>query len=546
MEKSHNPILKNKKLLFAHWNSEDKEDYSYQNWYITLKPMFKKVVTFSPKKNYFNHGKDEMNRLFLELVKKEKPDYIFFLLLYDEFYPETILKVKEISPKTKTLNLFGDDSWRYDDFTRYYSLLFDHCITAYHKAVPFYIKDNVTSVSFTCGVDLDVFKHLNLQKKYDVVFIGRPGEERVRMLKFLIQNGIKVDIWGHGWESYPEFKGFYHGSLKSSDWVRTVNESRINLSFTQGGFNIPQIKGRPFEVSACKSFCLVGFFSDYRDFFKKNELVMFKNENDLLAKIRYYLSNEKERERIEERAYKRVAEKYNLSNEIIGFFDRANKNEKLGIYNLNISKYKIAHITQNDLINNNFREKLKNVNYVSILQPGVKPYANKDLFQVYSLIKSKKKISCCDYYVNSPSLGNYMLFKSKLAFNKIGSKKFHLLSNNSQLIFEKKYFIKNFEKIKEYLFDKSKEIMNEKNTIFVSVPLVEVPSVISADYDTIKKAFQMRFLDKLYSIKYKKNIFSLYPINLFLESLKGKRFILASIKDSLGNKSKINKLIRGF
>ena len=77
--------MNNLKILFAPWASSRKNDYAYQNWFVPLKEIFRELILFDPKKEYFEKGKDYMNKKFINLVKREKPDYIFMSLIYDEF-----------------------------------------------------------------------------------------------------------------------------------------------------------------------------------------------------------------------------------------------------------------------------------------------------------------------------------------------------------------------------------------------------------------------------------------------------------------------------
>ena len=538
--------FKNKKLLFTHWNCEDKQDYSFQNWYYPFKRFFGEIITFSPKKNYFNFGKEEMNQKFLELVEKEKPDYIFFLLIYDEFDPLIFLEIKKISPKTKLMVFLSDDSWRYEDFGRYYSLFMDYILTAYHKSVSWHKKDGAENVWFSIGVNTENFKPLNLEKKYDVVFIGGAGQERAEYMRFLVQQGIKVDIFGHGWEKYPEFKDFYHFPLSSEEWVKVVNQSKINLSFSMGGSNKLQLKGRPFEVSACKSFILVGYNEDYRDFFSKNELVMFKDKKDLLEKIKYYLKNEKEREKIADSAYKKITKKFSLMQELsiilkeIMNYEKAGKRKELP----SLSK-RIIYLSKNDL--NLTKEKLagkiKKFSFICF-NTGCKIHPLRNLIQAHSLEKSKKEISCCDYYVNSKNLGNYLLFKANFAFNNLPKKEFDRLLDASQIMATKNFFIKNLGKFKKFFKQQEFSLISNKNTAFISIPLVEIKNLKSIDYKTMKTAFQFKFLDRLYSLRHQMKIFP-YMINLLLLGLR-KKFLLKAIKDSLLDRNSLAKFIKGF
>ena len=111
--------FKDKKLLFAAWAAENKAYTSYQYFYNPLNKIFKNISLFDPQRNMYKYGREKMNQLFLELVKDEQPDYIFFWLIYDEFYLDTLKNIKKVSPKTKTINFFGDDDTLFDSFTRF-------------------------------------------------------------------------------------------------------------------------------------------------------------------------------------------------------------------------------------------------------------------------------------------------------------------------------------------------------------------------------------------------------------------------------------------
>ena len=84
-------MIKNKKLLFAAWACEDKSYTTYQTWYGPLNRLFKNILLFDPQKNSYVYGQDAMNRKFLELIKREKPEYIF-LSKHDTIPPADVKK----------------------------------------------------------------------------------------------------------------------------------------------------------------------------------------------------------------------------------------------------------------------------------------------------------------------------------------------------------------------------------------------------------------------------------------------------------------------
>ena len=144
-------ILQGEKLLFAFWRAESKEDSGYQHWYLPLKKIFGKVIVFDTSKNYFRYGRDVMNERLLEYVKIEKPDYIFFDLVYDEISIETILEVRRVAPNAKTINLYADDDWRYEDFSRFYAPFFDYSILTQDEGI-MYKHDGIKNVFFLAKI----------------------------------------------------------------------------------------------------------------------------------------------------------------------------------------------------------------------------------------------------------------------------------------------------------------------------------------------------------------------------------------------------------
>ncbi len=542
-------ILEKKKMLFAHWDCENKQDASYQQWGLSLQILFKEnLLYFSPKKNYFNYGKEEMNRRFLEVVAQEQPDYVFLLVLYDEFSLETLEMIKKVSPKTIILNFSGDDDWRFEDFARYYALFFDYNISAHRQMPPFYKKEGIEDVSFSCGVNPAHYKPLNLPYAYDVSAIGRGSDQRANIIRSLLQQGIDVHIFGHSWEKYPEFAQVYHGPLEAEDFVKVINQTKINLCFTKGGYGKPQFKGRLLEIAACRAFALTEHFSGYFNFFDKKEIIMFKTEEEMLNQVQYYLSHELERKHLAASAYKRVITDYNHEIELLALFKKIlsdQRKDKKNELHLPPLHKKIIHLSRDDLADKELlQEKIQLADYITFDERDALFYPRKDYLQAYALEKSGKQISCCDYYVHDKRLGNCMLFKARHAYERLHERDFHQLLHISQLMVTKPYLLKNLEALRSAV-NREGSCITGKNTVFLSIPLVEVSQVRGFDYLRMKEAFLYKFLDTLYSLKYQKKLFSSYPLKLLIASQKMK-FILPSLKDALFDQHKRSKLKKGF
>jgi spore maturation protein CgeB len=530
------------KILFA--ANMSKYFFHYQAWYSPLKRSCRRIIGFDSRKLYYQCGKEKMNEKFLEVVKKEKPDYIFFLLFSDEFSLETLMKIRELSPDTKTINFFGDDDIQFDNFSRYYALFFDYSLIVQKKYIDYYKKDGINNIFLTTGVNLDNFKPLSLEKKYDVTFIGAPKQDRYDFICYLRKNGINVNVFGWGWEKYNDLKDICGGVLSSEELVKTVNQSRINLSFSKNARGESHIKGRIFEMSACKSFLLIESFMGYYDFFKKEkEIVMFKDKEELLEKIKYYLKHEEEREKIAENAYKRILREYNLDTELSNFFSMTEKRKNRR--KLPEIKGKTMLLTKKDfeLSEEELKKKIKDYDYIHFNDGNTifSPY--KEYLQAYSLEKTGNQISCCDFYVNSVFLGDYLLFYSLASFNDTPRQKFLSLITINQVMVTKDFFIKNLKLLKDFFMGKKKDFINKNTISFVSIPLLRIRAFRPVDYINMEKSFQMKFLHKIYSLKFQKNPFTLFYIfALSLNSAIYHPFILKNIIYNIFNKSNWNKL----
>jgi len=528
--------LKSKKILFATWSCSIKDYYQNRDWMPLMKKTFGKMVVFSPRDNYYKYGKERMNEMFIEIVRREKPDMIMLSLSYDEFYLETFEKIKKISPKTIMINFFGDDDWRYEDWSRYYAFYFDYNLSAKKDISP-YLKDGIKNVDFFWGINPDVLKPIKIEKKYDVTFIGSPVADRYEYIKYLKENGVNIKLFGPGWADYPEFNDIYLGFLSSEDFVKVINESKINLNFTKTFYEKGkkgQFKGRIFEIAACNAFQLVESSPMIVGYYKDNEKVNFSEKKELLNKIRYYLENEQKRKEIAGEAYREAIEKYTWNTQFAKLFDEIYTKNKTIIPSVG---GRIAVINSKDFSDINLiRKKVAGADYVKFSDSLVSQDSKREFAQIYSLNKSEKVISCCDAVIRKNGIDNFLVMNAKKAFNTLKKEKFNNLVQLGQLIIKKKYFIDNLSRFRNFADGKKEEIINEENTSFVSIPLVELRDFKKTEYKDMLIAYQMRFRDRLYSIAKRREIFSAYPYKIIIDGIFGDWFVIKYLFKSIFNR----------
>lgn len=517
----------NKKILFAPWAANNKSYTSNQSWYGPLKRLFKNFISFDPQEELTKLGKKRMNEKFINLVSKEKPDYIFFWLIYDEFLLETFVKIREVSPKTKLINFFGDDDILYDNFSKYYADFFDYGLIFQKSYLKKYEINGLLKVYPSFGATTSIFLPKKSEKKHDVTFIGTPKRDRYEIIKYLHQNGFNIKVFGEGWGNYPDLHSIVGGKLSQGEMIKIINESKISLSFSKNYLGNSHIKGRIFEIMACKSFLLSENFEDSNKFFKSDELVTFKDKEDLVNKIRYYLSHEKEREKIASNGYKRVIKDYNQDAKLENAFRVIIKDKGMPKkLNMNYSG-DIIYLDSKmmSLGKDHIKDLIKKYEYICFNKNSI-PLKYKESIQIKSLKSTNKPISCCDYYVFSPSLGDYLASYGKYSYFYLGKGDFNSIVSPAQLMVKKEYFLDNISIFKMMISGKKTNLIDENNTAFITIPLVRINGLNNLNEIKKSKAFIFSFENQINKLMKERRILTTsYIYKLFINSLLRRDFI---------------------
>ncbi len=529
------------KILFAAWSCNNPNYFAYQTWSAPLKQLFKSVISFDPQENIYKFGKDKMNDDFLKIIAKEKPEYVFLWLIYDEFYPKTLFSIKKLSPKTKIINFCGDDDAQFYDYSALNSFFVDYSLIS-HKE---FLKSYKNKAFFSVGTNTDHFKPLGLEKKYDVTFIGTPKTDRAEFISYLMKKGINVKVFGAGWDQYPEFKEIYGGFLDKEEYTKVINQSRINLCFNKNYLGTTHVIQKFFEINACKSFMLTEYCKGYSDLFKLGkELVMFKDSKDLHDKIVYYLKNENEREEIANKAYKKIMENYSSKAELNNIFSQIRKDKGISKKVPEVNE-KIRYLSMSDL--NRGEKELKKFisgsDYISFKTSSQSmPY--RSLFQIGAMKMFDKAISCSDSYIYSKSLGNYMVLYSNLAFKVLKPEEFSKIIHLDQLVVKKDFFLSNLDKFSGYSRGLPIDLITAENTAFVTRPLVRLFRPPNISYDKIKKTLWAKYEDNLKSSLYRRDpVFLWYVLSIMLKRFSKNKLIFNHLKDTIVVKIKKNKII---
>lgn len=182
--------------------------------------------------------------------------------------------------------------------------------------------------------------------KHDVVFIGKfkvnendttlfreDGARRDEALQAVAslceRKGWTFSLFGHGWDRHPTLSRFAGGLLAHDDMIRTFHESRIVLNpgwTADEGDPVPQTKLRHFEVPGCGAFQLTNENPELAELFEPGkEIAFYRDNDDLCAKVEYYLTHERERLEIAARGYARAHNEHTLDKRVCSLFTQVSR-----------------------------------------------------------------------------------------------------------------------------------------------------------------------------------------------------------------------------
>jgi len=134
-----------------------------------------------------------------------------------------------------------------------------------------------------------------------VGFIGSYERDRAKSMYKLAKNGIKIRIWGQGWQ-----RSLYRNSnlilekrpIWGSEYAKAICSFDINLCFLRK-INRDLQSTRSIEIPACGAFMLAERTNEHLMLFEEGkEAEYFSSDEELIDKVKYYLNHPEERIRI--------------------------------------------------------------------------------------------------------------------------------------------------------------------------------------------------------------------------------------------------------
>jgi spore maturation protein CgeB len=297
--------------------------YQYASTYATdgnrLKALYYRL------QNNFLIG-PTIRKINCDLLKKcehIRPD-LTFIYRGTHIYPDTIKKIKSLGCK-----VFGYNND--DPFSNNYRLIYFRLWSLYRRSIPHYdwifsyrqanIKDykamgyHNVSLLRSYYIKEKNSPIPNATKKYDVIFIGHfEDDTRDETVKYLLDNGINIKLFGTLWDK-SKFYDYFRGKigeikpLYGDDYNHAINQAKIALVFLSK-LNNDTYTRRCFEIPATKTMMLAEYSEDQAEnlFKEGKEAEYFRNKEDLLKKVTFYLNNEEKIVNIGNAGFKRLQE----------------------------------------------------------------------------------------------------------------------------------------------------------------------------------------------------------------------------------------------
>lgn len=189
----------------------------------------------------------------------------------------------------------------------------DFVFVAQKRAQEEFKRDGVNAIWLPHAVEpLAYPKGELLTKKYDVCFVGHVNSlNRENALNRI----------------FYEFPNFYYGQALFEEAARKFSESKIvfNISMTD------DINMRTFEAMATGSLLLTNWIPTIEELFEDGKhLVLYRSEEEMVDKARYYLKHDDEREAIAQAGYEAVIKNHKIQDRvdvILGEFMKSRKKE---------------------------------------------------------------------------------------------------------------------------------------------------------------------------------------------------------------------------
>jgi len=314
-----------------------------------LRKTFQNLNLQDPKqKAFIDKNRPRVTKELLRQIKTahaKKPIDLFFSYFYDAcVLPEAIEEIKAMG--IKTVNWYCNGSYQLhlvSEIAPHY----DWCLVPEKFRIKDYVAMDARPIYCQEAANPNIYKPRDLPVEFDVTFVGQAYGERPAYIKYLLDQGVDVRVWGWGWQNFsPEAvavavaannslmrraanigkalltpagwqavgrrltnlvaapfektgKGcservtlpasMVGGILSDEEMIRMYSRSRINIGFSscgnthETGERIAQVRLRDFEVPMSGGFYMVEYMEELEEFFDIGKEIVCYTDKDDLV-----------------------------------------------------------------------------------------------------------------------------------------------------------------------------------------------------------------------------------------------------------------------
>jgi spore maturation protein CgeB len=197
---------------------------------------------------------------------------------------------------------------------------FDLIITSFPHYVGLFKKMGIKSEYHKLAFEPRVLKKIGkLKRIYPVTFVGSFTPYHTEGTKVLerVAQEIPIHVWGRGIEflsPVSPLRKNYHGQVWGLDMYKILAKSKIVLNRHIKVADDYANNMRLFETTGMGAMLMTDSKKNLSDLFKvRKEVIGYKSLNDLLKKLRHYVKNEDQRQKIAKAGKTRTLKSHNYS-----------------------------------------------------------------------------------------------------------------------------------------------------------------------------------------------------------------------------------------
>ena len=262
------------------------------------------------------HGHDFLFKKLQRDVVRDNVTHLLIDMSVVQLDPFLLFDLKERN-KLTVVALAIDDEMKFSWISSSLATIADLVITSDYTSVFRYRQSGINAHFLPLPVFIpDELPLKDKKSQHLISFIGRKAKDKPirEMYLNILEKETDTSILGNQGSQTQNF-------LRTEEMYSIFRNSRINLNFTGITVNIKsdnalfgRIRGmklRPFEIYAAGGMCISEFSLSLAQCFKDGEeIVFFNNPQEMLEKIKYFLQNEGEANRIAAAGRSKVVQNY--------------------------------------------------------------------------------------------------------------------------------------------------------------------------------------------------------------------------------------------